>query len=56
MSVVTHVGAIATTTAIWNFDPTLPGNRVLGGSLDVVAANQTLAVKVSLCFNTLGVV
>ena len=38
MSVVTKIAHVETTTAIWEFDPTLPRNQVLGGSLDVVAA------------------
>ena len=32
--------------AIWEFDPTLSQNRVLGDSLDVVAAIRTLAIKI----------
>ena len=45
--------AVETTSAIWEYDPTLSGNHVLGDSLDVVAAVRTLAIKVfsipSLC-------
>jgi hypothetical protein len=37
---------IENATAIWEYDPQLPGNCVLGGSLDVVVAIHTLAVKV----------
>ena len=53
MSVITKIAAVETTSAIWEYDPTLSGNRVLGDSLDVVAAVRTLAIKVfsipSLC-------
>jgi hypothetical protein len=37
---------IENTNAIWEYDPELPNNRVFGGSLDVVAVIQTLAIKV----------
>jgi hypothetical protein len=47
MSVLTKIGGIETTTAIWEFNPLLKENRVLDGSLDVVCAIRTLAVKVS---------
>jgi hypothetical protein len=46
MSVITRIANVETTTAIWEFDPSLPNNRVLGDSLDVVAAIRTLAIKV----------
>lgn len=46
MSHITKIAAVETTTAIWEYDPDLPGNRVLGGSLDVIAAIRTLAVKI----------
>ena len=46
MSIVTKIAHVKTTTAIWEFDPTLPRNQVLGGSLDVVAAIRTLAIKI----------
>lgn len=46
MSVVTKIAHVETTTAIWEFDPTLSQNRVLGDSLDVVAAIRTLAIKI----------
>jgi len=42
------IAAIETTQAIWEYDPTLPDNRVLGGSLDAIAAIWTLAVKVCI--------
>jgi len=48
MSCVTQIAAIENATAIWEYDPSLPGNRILGGSLDVIAAIRTIAVKVSV--------
>jgi hypothetical protein len=48
MKHITKIAVVETTTAIWEFDPDLPDNRILGGSMDVIAAIQTLAVKV--CF------
>lgn len=47
MDHITKIAAVQTTNAIWEYDPSLAGNRVLGGSLDVIAAIRTLAVKVS---------
>ena len=47
MSLITKVAAIENVQAIWEFDPTLDGNHVLGGSLDVIAAIWTIAIKVS---------
>ena len=46
MDRITKIAAVETTTAIWEYDPSLPTNRVLNGSLDVVAAVRTLAIKV----------
>ncbi|KAG1751591.1 uncharacterized protein EDB91DRAFT_1243837 [Suillus paluster] len=46
MSVVTCIANIETTTAIWEFDPSLPNNRVLGDLLDVVVAVCTLVIKI----------
>jgi hypothetical protein len=37
--------AIETRTAIWEYDPDLPGNHLLGGSLDVIAAIRTLTIN-----------
>jgi hypothetical protein len=54
MAHITKIAAIETANAIWEHDPELPGNRVLGGSLDVVAAIRTLAVKVSMPTNSEG--
>jgi len=47
MSHITKIAAVKNATAIWEYDPTLVGNRVLGGSLDIIAAIHTLAIKVS---------
>lgn len=46
MTHITKIAAVETTTAIWEFDPSLPDNRVLNGSLDVIAAIRTVAIKV----------
>jgi len=46
MDRITKIAAVETTTAIWEYDPSLPDNCVLNGSLDVVAAVQMLAIKV----------
>lgn len=43
MNVITKIAHIKTTT-IWEFDPTLPRNQVLGSSLDVVI--HTLSIKI----------
>jgi hypothetical protein len=48
MSHITKIAAVETATAIWEYDPTLENNRVLGGSLDVIAAIRTLAIKVCI--------
>jgi hypothetical protein len=46
MSIITRIAHVETSTAIWEFDPTLSQNRVLGDSLDVIAAIWTLAIKI----------
>ena len=46
MGHITKIAVIKNTNAIWEYDPESPNNRVLGGSLDVVAALRTLVVKV----------
>jgi hypothetical protein len=48
MSHITKIAAVETSTAIWEYDPQLPANRVLGGSLDVIATVRTLAIKVRI--------
>jgi hypothetical protein len=45
---ITKIAAVETATAIWEYDPEIPANRLLGGSLDVIAAIRTLAIKVRL--------
>lgn len=51
MSKITKIAAIENATAIWEYDPALPGNCVLGGSLDVIACVRTIAIKVSFKFS-----
>jgi len=46
MTHITKIAAVEMVTAIWEYDPSLPDNRVLNGSLDVTAAIQTLVIKV----------
>lgn len=46
MSHITKIAVVETSTSIWEYDPELPSNRVLGGSLDVIATVHTLAIKV----------
>jgi hypothetical protein len=50
MGHITKIAAVETSTAIWEYDPSLAGNRVLGGSMDVIAAIRTLAIKVRFQF------
>jgi hypothetical protein len=38
MDHITKIAAVETATAIWEYDPSLSDNRVLNGSLDVIAA------------------
>jgi|SRR6266540_7410876 len=47
MKHITKITAVETATAIWEYDPTSTNNCVLGGSLNVVTAIRTLAIKVS---------
>ena len=51
MGHITKIAMIKNMNAIWEYDPELPNNCVLGGSLDVVVAIQTLAIKV--CTSTI---
>ncbi|KAF8060908.1 hypothetical protein FPV67DRAFT_1423710, partial [Lyophyllum atratum] len=46
MGFITKLATVETATAIWEYDPSEPTNRVLGGSLDTIAAIRTLAIKV----------
>ena len=48
MTHITKIAAVKTATAIWEYDPTQDDNRVLGDSLDVIAAIRTLAIKVKI--------
>ena len=48
MGHITKIAAVENATAIWEYDPTRADNHVLGGSLDVIAAIRTLAIKVRL--------
>ena len=48
MSHITKLAAVETKTAIWEYDPALPTNRISNGGLDVIAMIQTLAIKVHL--------
>jgi len=48
MDRITKIVAVETTTAIWEYDPSLPDNHMLNSSLDVVAAVRMLAIKVCL--------
>jgi hypothetical protein len=50
MTHITKIAAVENATAIWEYDPSLPDNRVLGGSLDVIAAIRTIAIKVSVVY------
>ena len=46
MSHIMKIAGVETATAIWEYDPSLPDNHVLNGSLDIIAAIQTLVIKV----------
>jgi hypothetical protein len=50
MNHITKLAVVENTTAIWEYDPSLANNRVLNGSLDVIAAIRTLVIKVSLSY------
>ena len=45
MGRITQIAAVENATAIWEYDPSLPNNCVLG-SLDVIAAIRMIMVKV----------
>jgi hypothetical protein len=51
MTNITKIAAVENATAIWEYDPTRDDNRVLDGSLDVIAAIRTLAIKVLVELN-----
>ena len=46
MGRITKVAAIENANAIWEYDLMLPENHMLSGSLDVIVAVRTLAIKV----------
>ena len=46
MNVVMKITHVETTVAIWEFNPTLTQNQVLGSALDIVAVVQVLAIKI----------
>ena len=48
MQTITTIAAVENATVIWEYDPMWPDNRVLGGSLDIIMAIRTLAIKVSI--------
>jgi hypothetical protein len=50
MACITKIAAVKTTTAIWEYDPSLSDNCVLNGSLDVITTIRALAIKVCLIF------
>jgi len=50
MATITKTATVETMSAIWEYDPMLPNNCVLGDSLDVITAVHTLAIKVHLSF------
>lgn len=52
MARITKIAAVENATAIWEYDPMQDDNRVLGGSLDVIAAIRTLAIKVSISWSS----
>ena len=51
MTHITKIAAVENATAIWEYDPTRDDNCVLGGSLDMIAAIRTLALKVRIKYN-----
>ena len=53
MGHITKIAAVKNATAIWEYDPTWEDNRVLGGSLDVIAAIHTLAIEVIVCIQVI---
>ena len=42
MAHITKIAVVETTTAIWEYNPSLPDNRMLNGNLDVIAAIRML--------------
>jgi len=50
MSYITKIAVVENAMAIWEYDPSLEDNCILGGSLDMIVAIRTLAIKVSTKF------
>ena len=50
MKHITKIAIVENATAIWEYDPSRDDNRILGGSLDVIATIQMLAIKVRFKF------
>jgi hypothetical protein len=48
MKQITKIAVVENATVIWEYDPSKEDNRVLGGSLDVIAAIRTFAIKVNI--------
>ena len=46
MGYIMKIAAVENATAIWEYDPTWEDNRILDGSLDMIAAICTLTIKV----------
>ena len=46
MSAITCIATVETTTAIWEYDPTLANNHIMDNSVDIIAAVCTLAIKI----------
>ena len=46
MGHITKIAVVKNLNAIWEYDPELDGNHVLGGALDVVVVLRTLVIKV----------
>ncbi|KAF8230233.1 hypothetical protein L208DRAFT_1123454, partial [Tricholoma matsutake] len=46
MAHITKIAAVEMATAIWEYDPEMPANRVFSRSLDVIATIRTLAIKI----------
>jgi hypothetical protein len=48
MTHIMKIAAVKNATAIWEYNPDLPDNHMLGGSLDIIAVICTIAIKVRL--------
>jgi len=46
MAHITKIAAVETTTVIWEYNPEMTTNHMFSGSLDVITAIHTLAIKV----------